>query len=64
MAIYLSLGKYSKTCVKWPLKIGKTKISMSNGSLMKFKGIAECSREHFASSKVLQNAPGSILQYF
>ena len=25
---------YSKTCVKWPLKIDKTKILMTNGSLM------------------------------
>ena len=36
--------RYSKTCVKRPL----TKISMTNGSLMKVKNIAEC----------------SILQYF
>ena len=40
---------YSKTCVKWPLKIDKTKILMTNGSLMKVESIAECSnREHSA----------------
>ena len=33
--------KYSKTCVKRPLKIDKTKILMTNGSLMKVKSIAE-----------------------
>ena len=41
----------SKTCVKRPLKIDKTKILMTNGTLMKVKSIAECSK-------------GSILQYF
>ena len=30
---------YSKTCVKRPLKIDKTKILMTNGSLMKVKSI-------------------------
>ena len=34
---------YSKTCVKRPLKIDKTKILITNGSLMKVKSIAECS---------------------
>ena len=43
--------RYSKTYVKRPLKMDKTKILMSNGSLMKVKSIAECS-------------PWSILQYF
>ena len=42
---------YSKTCVKRPLKIHKTKILMTNGSLIKVESIAECS-------------PWSILQYF
>ena len=42
---------YSRICVKRPIKKDKTKISMTNGSLMKVKGIAECS--HW-----------SILQYF
>ena len=42
---------YSKTCVKRPLKIDKTKILMTNGSLMKVERVAECS-------------PWSILQYF
>ena len=45
------LPKYSKTCVKRPLKIDKTNILMTNGSSMKVKSIAECS-------------PWSILQYF
>ena len=40
----------SKTCLKWPLKIDKTKILMTNGSLMMVESIAECSK-------------GSILQY-
>ena len=34
---------YSKTCVKRPLKINKTKILMTNDSLMKVESIAECS---------------------
>ena len=33
----------SKTCVKRPQKIDKTKILMTNGSLMKVGSIAECS---------------------
>ena len=41
---------YSKTCVKQPLKITKTKILMTNDNLMKIESIAECFR--------------SILQYF
>ena len=43
--------KYSKTCVSGRSKIDKTKILMTNGSLMKVESIAECS-------------PLSILQYF
>ena len=42
---------YSKTCLKGHSKIDKTKILMTNGSLMKIKSIEECS-------------PWSILQYF
>ena len=42
---------YSKTCVIIYSKIDKAKILMTNGSLMKVKSIAECSK-------------GSILQYF
>ena len=34
---------YSKTCLKWPLKIDKTKILMTNGCFMKVESIAECS---------------------
>ena len=37
------IKKDSKTCVKQPLKIDKTKILMTNNSLMKVKSIAECS---------------------
>ena len=44
-------SQYSKTCFKQPLKKDKTKISITNRSLMKVKSIAECS-------------PWSILQYF
>ena len=43
--------QYSKTCLKQPLKKGKIKILIKNGSLMKVEGIAECS-------------PWSFLQYF
>ena len=39
------------TCLKQPLIKDKTKILITNGSLMKVKSIAECSK-------------GSILQYF
>ena len=42
--------RYSKTCLKRPLKIDKTKVLLENGSLM-VESIAECS--HW-----------SILQYF
>ena len=41
----------SKTCLKQPLKKDKTKILITNSSLMKVESIAECS-------------PWSILQYF
>ena len=34
---------YSKTCVKRPIKIDKTKILMTNGSLLKVESITECS---------------------
>ena len=47
----IQLGYYSKTCIKRPLKKDKSKILMTNGSLMKVQSIAECS-------------PWSILQYF
>ena len=42
---------YSKTSLKRPLKIAKTKGLMTNGSLMKVESVAECSS-------------WSILQYF
>ena len=34
----------SKTFVKWPLKKDKTKMLMTNGSLIKVESIAECSK--------------------
>ena len=46
---YVTNFKYSKTCVKRPLKNRQNKIM--NGRLMKVESIAECSK-------------GSILQYF
>ena len=52
MTVYSTFSsKYSKTCLKRPLKNRQTKILMTNGSLMKVESIAECS-------------PWSILQYF
>ena len=36
-------AKYNKACVKGHSKIDKTKILMTNGSLMKVESIAECS---------------------
>ena len=48
---HLNRVRYSKTCEKRPLKINKTMILMTNGSLMKYESIAECST-------------WSILQYF
>ena len=44
-------GSYCKTCVKRPLKIDKTNVLMTTGSLIKVESIAECSL-------------WSILQYF
>ena len=44
-------SQYSKTCLKQPLKKDKTKILITNGSLIKVRSIAKCS-------------PWSILQYF
>ena len=35
-------SQYNKTCLKQPLKKDKTKIFITNGSLMKVKSIAEC----------------------
>ena len=36
-------SQYSKTCLKQPLKKDRTKILITNDSLMKVKSIAECS---------------------
>ena len=33
---------YSKTCLKRPLKMDKTKVLTTNGSFMMVKSIAEC----------------------
>ena len=41
--VILILYKYSKTCLKQPLKTDKTKILMTNGSLIQVESIAECS---------------------
>ena len=45
--VYTQVENYSKTCVKhyfiYYSKIDKTKILMTNGSLMKVERIAECS---------------------
>ena len=41
---------HSKTSVKWPLKIDKTKMLMATGSLMKVGSIAECSLGAFCNT--------------
>ena len=41
---------YSKTCVKRPLKIHKTKVLKTNGNLMKVDSIAECSLGAFCNT--------------
>ena len=41
---------YSKTCLKQPLKMDKTKVLKTNGSLMKVKSIAECSLGAFCNT--------------
>ena len=40
---YVLYIQKKKTCVKWSSKIDKTKILLTNGSLMKVESIAECS---------------------
>ena len=44
----ISCHRFNKTCLKWPLKIDKTKVLMANCSLMKLENIAECPLEHSA----------------
>ena len=44
------LPKYSKICLKWPLKIDETKVLKTNGSLMKLESIAECSLGSFCNT--------------
>ena len=41
---------YSKTCLKRSRKIDKTKALKTNGSLMKFESIAECSLGAFCNT--------------
>ena len=58
-------GMYSKTCVKRPLyKKGKTKILMTNGSLMKVKSIAECSLGAFCNTFDLHYAIIGLESHF
>ena len=48
---HISLFDYSKPCVKkGHSKIDKTKIFMTNGSLMKVEGISECSLGAFCNT--------------
>ena len=59
--------RYSKTCVKRPIEIDKTKILMTNGSLMKVKSIAEWNAPlgAFCNTFDLQNAPlGALCNTF
>ena len=45
-----SLVKYSKTCVRRPLKKDKTKSLMTNGRLIRVESIAECSLGAFCNT--------------
>ena len=47
---YTMYTEYNKTCLKWPLKIDKTKVLKTIGSLMKVESIAECSLGAFCNS--------------
>ena len=51
LAVSFAYPQYSKTCLEGPLKIDKTKILITDGSLMEVESITECST-------------WSILQYF
>ena len=42
--------KYSRTCLKWPLKNRQNKDLKTNGSLMKVESIAECSLGAFCNT--------------
>ena len=46
----LPVSIYSKTCLKQPLKIDKTKVLKTNGSLMKVESIEECSKRAFCNT--------------
>ena len=41
---------YSKTCLKWPLKIDKTNVLKIDGSLIQVESIAECSPGAFCNT--------------
>ena len=57
-----------KPLLKQPLKIDKTKVLKTNGSLMKVESIAECSLAAFCNTFDLEHSAilltWSILQYF
>ena len=60
-----NLTHYSKTCLKRPLEINKTKVLKTDYRLMQAKSIAECSKgEHSAMILTCIKRPWSILQYF
>ena len=58
LIFYLYIVSYNLTCLKRPLKyrqnghsnIDKTKVLMTNGSLMKVESIAECSLGAFCNT--------------
>ena len=50
---------YNKTCLKWSLKIDKTKVLKTDGSVMQVESIAECSLGAFCNT-----FQESILQFF
>ena len=47
---------YSKTCLKRLLKIDKTKVLKTNGSLMNVESMAECSKRAFCNTFDLHSA--------
>ena len=59
---------YSEPCLKWPLKIDKTKVLMTSGSLMHVKSIAECSTRAFCNTfdlhKVIISLENIFLGHF
>ena len=55
---------YSKTCLKQSLKINKTKVFKTNGSLMKVESIAECSLGAFCNTFDLHKAINGLENQF